>query len=171
MLAAARRGPKGATRSASADKATPIETVKRLAATLNGLHAFFYAAQRDREHKGRRDRASALIAELREIMPAIVKDAGAQRLKVDEFFSQKAERAAQTMCDFITGDVPFHALPEVTLPETVTGWQWCATALRADLESLLGARAAARFIAAAAQLLSGERPSVVSVARLFHKKK
>lgn len=139
------------------------DAIKYLTATLNVRHQFFYSAQEDRSRKDRRDRAAELIDELREIMPAITKDAEMRRLKADDFFSRNTERAAHRMHDFITSDVPERALPLVTLPENVAGWQWCSLSLYCDVKALIGANAAVRFIVAVVPLLSGETPKMASM--------
>lgn len=159
MLADALRGPKGRTTHAE----PCADAIKYLTATLNSRHQFFYSAQEERGCKDRRDRAANLIEQLREVMPAITKDAEERRLKGDDFFSGNAERAAHRMHDFITSDVPERALPPVTLPGNVFGWQWCALSLCADVEALIGFNAAVRFIVAVVPLLSGENPKMASV--------
>lgn len=141
-----------------------------LSSTLNNRHAFFYAAQRDRARKDRRDRAVELIDELREIVRKIAKDAEEQRSKADDFFSRNAERAAKAVCGFISSDVVASALPAVTLPENVFGWQWCASSLYADVEAMIGANAAVRFIVAAIPSLTGESPKLSAVTTWLRKR-
>ncbi len=111
------------------------------------------------------------MGELREIMPWIAKDAEDQRLKADDFFSQKIERAAQAMRAFTTSDVVRKALPPVTLPESVFGWQWCARSLYEDIAPMIGTNATARFIVAAIPKLTGENPKLSAVETWLKKRR
>lgn len=156
MVAASMIGPKG---RATRHKEPSDEEIKSLSAILNSRHQLFYCAQQDRARRERRDRAIRLIGELREIMPEIVKDAEEQRLKTDDFFSRKTDRAAKALCR----DIFTIALPHVEMPDSVSGWQWCARSLYVDVEQIIGANAAMRFIATAIPKLSGETPKSGSV--------
>ena len=79
MLAEALRGPKAGRASHPEPR---DQDIKFLTATLNNRHAFYFSAQQARSIKERRDRAKALIDELRGIMPLIVKDAEQQIIRV-----------------------------------------------------------------------------------------
>lgn len=162
MIERALRGPKKGQVSHSMPSA---DAIKYLTTTLNARHHFFYCAQQDRARKQRRDHVMKLIDELRAVVPAIAKDADDQlaTLKGD-FFARNTAVAAQALFDFITGDIPTIALPSVQLPENIFGWQWCGVSLFADVAALIGANAAARFVAEAVPLLTGEKTSAASVA-------
>ena len=79
------------------------------------------------------------------------------------FFHGAFSLAASALHEVLSSDVPIRALPQVTLPENVFGWQWCARSLFEDIRPLIGANAAMRFLTAATPFLSGERPSLPSV--------
>jgi hypothetical protein len=168
MIAAAMPGPKGRTAGISEPRS---EEIKCLAMVLNSRHQFYYCAQQERSRKERRDRAAKLIGELRDILPKIVRDAEdqSQRLKGD-FFSANTERAAKKVCGLIASDTVTTALPPVELPDTVRGWQWAAPSLYADVEQIIGANAAGRFIVATIPLLTGEKPKLSAVATWLKKR-
>ena len=139
-------------------------STKYLCATLNQRHAWYFAAQEARSHKDRIDRAAELIAGLREVLPLIVKAVEERRPKADDFFSRRAENAAKAMQAFLNSDIPATALGPVELPTNVSGWQWAAPSLYADIAPLIGSNAAVRFLTAAIPLLSGEKPKPAAIA-------
>ncbi len=160
MIAEARRGPKAG--RASPQPEPSDEAIKCFCSVLNARAMFFYAAQEARSIKDRRDHAKALIDELRQIMPAIIKDAEQQKLK-DDFFARNAFAAASALHEVLSSDVPRRAFLPVTLPENIYGWQWCAGSLFEDVRPLVGSNAAVRFLVAAIPRLSGESPKLSAV--------
>ena len=144
-----------------------------VAAILNCRHAMFFAAQEARARAERRDRAVAVLEELRQIAPQIEADAKAQQEHGRDVFARGAARtvqAAEALRDFALGEIPGTALgPPVVLLANVFGSQWCAVSLHADIEPLLGAQASARFIALVAPMLCGEKPSAQTVETFLKK--
>lgn len=143
-------------------------TVNKLSATLNARHAMFVAAQEERAHAARCDRATVLIAELRGLLPIIL--ANLER-STDDFFSRATKTAAGKLYEAIASDQVKTALPKMTLSENVSSWQWCGRSLYDDIAPLIGSNAAIRFLAAAIPLLSGEHPQAGAIATWIKQQK
>jgi hypothetical protein len=177
LVESALRAPKGKPKPnkwATLRQAERDAMLAEWASILNHRHHEFFLSQQDRSRKDRREKAKALIAELRALVPEIVGDAEDQRDRFREAdpFSNRSLQAARRLGDwamfsaeFLDSSIPDFALPPVPLPANVSGWQWVGPTLLRDLEPWLGTNAACRFIAAAIPLMSGETPTAASVER------
>jgi hypothetical protein len=160
LLVKAQAGPKSG--RASSHPEPSAEAIRCLTIILNCRHQIFYAAQQARSIKERRDRAKALIDELRQITPALVADAELQLIKNDPF-SHNAFAAASALHEFLSSDVPTRALLPVHLPENVRSWEWAGPSLYVDIKEIIGPTAALRALVAAIPALTGETPALATV--------
>jgi hypothetical protein len=160
LLVKAQAGPKRGRRVKHPPP--PDQAIKFLASVLNNRHALYFSAQESRLIKDRRDRAKALVDELRVIMPAIIKDAEQQLIKNDPF-SHGVFAAASALHEVLSSDVPVRALPEVTLPENIRSWEWAAPSLYVDIKQIIGPTAGLRALVAMIPALTGETPAFATV--------
>jgi hypothetical protein len=133
--------------------------IHKLVGVLNSRAAMYAATLADQDRARRRDKAVALIAELRALLPLVVKDS--QQWK--EFFGRNTSRAAKELCDVVLSDLPKRALPQIDLPTSGEGYRWVAPTLYRDLKDLLGANAALRFVHAVLPKVSGQSPSLPTI--------